>query len=411
MTAPDRGEDDGAGPAPPHRPPTRAWAVRRVAEVLAAGALERVRGVPAAGPADVPRSPAEVTPQWLTAVLCRGTPGARVRAVTPVGASSGTTTRRALALTYDDADSANRLPTHIFVKCTAALGQRLMLGLGGLIHGEPGFYTQVRPRLEIEAPIGYFGAVDARSWRSVVVMEDVGRTRGARFWQPATRITRRQIEDLLSNMARWHGALWDSPRLGGWRWLKTPADQMRLIDALIGLANRLPAGAERARAVIPVGLRHRQADIYAGLRRSMQIASEGPRTYLHGDLHIANTYLTRESAMGIADWQVGLQGSWAFDYAYLMTTALEVDERRAWERDLLGFYLQRLAAAGGAALRPERAWLAYRQATFYPYFAWTYTLGRSRLQPRFQPDEVSLTMIRRIAAAIDDLGSLDAVGR
>jgi hypothetical protein len=47
---------------------------------------------------------------------------------------------------------------------------------------------------------------------------------------------------------------------------------------------------------------------------------------------------------------------------------------------------------------------------FYPYFAWLYTLGRSRLQPRFQPEEVSLMLIERIAAAIDDLHSFAAVG-
>ena len=60
--------------------------------------------------------------------------------------------------------------------------------------------------------------------------------------------------------------------------------------------------------------------------------------------------------------------------------------------------------------RTLEAWAAYRQATLYPYFAWVYTIGRSRLQPRFQPDRVSLTMIERIATAIEDLDSLGAVG-
>ena len=45
-----------------------------------------------------------------------------------------------------------------------------------------------------------------------------------------------------------------------------------------------------------------------------------------------------------------------------------------------------------------------------PYFAWVYTIGRSRLQPNFQSDRVSLTMIERISTAIDDLDSLRAVG-
>jgi aminoglycoside/choline kinase family phosphotransferase len=146
------------------------------------------------------------------------------------------------------------------------------------------------------------------------------------------------------------------------------------------------------------------------MRRSMQILSRGPRTYLHGDLHIANTYRTQEGTMGIADWQVGLKGSWAHDVAYLITTALGVEDRRRCERELLDIYLQRLAAAGGGAVSRQAAWMAYRQATFYPYFAWVYTIGRSRLQPSFQPDEISLTMVERIATAIEDLDSLSAVG-
>jgi hypothetical protein len=394
----------------PYRVPTKTWALRRLAEVSIAAAHERVRGGPALGEGDVPRSPEEITAEWLTTVLCSATPGARVRSVTAHRGSVGTTTRRALKLTYNDVGTAAGLPARLFVKCTSALAQRIMLGLGGFIYGEPGFYIHVRPELDIEAPIGYFGAVDWRSWRSIVLIEDVVSTRGARFWEPSTKITRERIEALLSDLAGWHGALWDSSRLAEWRWLKTPADQMRVIDALIGLADRTAVGAERARRVIPAAVRSRESDLYVAMRRSMQIASRRPLTYLHGDLHIANTYLTRQGKIGVADWQIGLQGSWAYDYAYIVASALAVEDRRAWEHDLLDFYLDRLASAGGGRIHREDAWLAYRQAPFYPYFAWVYTIGRSRLQPKFQPDEVSLVMLERISAAIDDLDSLRAVG-
>jgi hypothetical protein len=390
--------------------PTKTRALQRVAQVLAAAASERVRGGAAPSADDVPRSPQEVGAEWLTAVLCAGTADARVRSVAARSISAGTTTRSALEITYNDAGAAAGLPTRLFVKCTTTVAQRLMLGLGGLIHGEPGFYAHVRPALAIEAPVGYFTAVDQRSWRSIVLTEDVASTHGARFWEPSTTISRKQIEDLLANAAAWHGALWDSHRLGAWRWLKTPAEQMRVIDALIALADRTGTGAERARTVIPPALGLRQGELFDGMRRSMQILSQGPRTYLHGDLHIANTYCTEQGRMGVCDWQAVLKGSWAHDYAYLLTTGLEVEDRRRWERDLLDFYLERLAAAGGQALRREPAWTAYRQATLYPYFAWVYTIGRSRLQPSFQPEQTSLAMIERIAAAIDDLDSLAAVG-
>jgi hypothetical protein len=359
---------------------------------------------------EIPRSPEELDAEWLTAVLCARKQGASVTSVRTGEGSSGTTNRRALELSYNDAGVAAGLPTRLFAKCTTTLAQRLMLGLGGLLDGEPGFYTLVRPDLEIEAPTGYFGAVDRRSWRSIVLIEDVSATHRASFWRPSTQITRGQIESLLSSVAGWHGMLWGSARLAGWRWLKTPAEQMRLIDSLIGLANRLPAGSHRARSVIPSGLRQRQVDLYAAMRRSMAISSQGTPTYLHGDLHIANTYALAGDRMGIVDWQVSLRGSWAHDYSYLVATALEVEDRRAWEGELLGFYLERLAAAGGDRIPRSRAWNAYRSALFYPYFAWVYTIGRSRLQPAFQPDRVSLTMIERIATAIDDLDSLRLVG-
>jgi hypothetical protein len=285
-----------------------------------------------------------------------------------------------------------------------------MLGMGGFLYGEPGFYSLVRPGLGMEAPTGYYGAVDRDSWRSAVLIEDVVATRAASFWEPPRRITRRQIESLLSNIAGWHGKLWGSARLARWRWLRTPAEQMALIDALIGVANRIPVGAERATGVIPARLRRRQADLHAAMRRSMAMSSQGMHTYLHGDLHIANTYLLPGGQMGVVDWQVGLRGSWVHDYSYIVATALQVGDRRAWEGQLLDFYLERLAAAGGERIARESAWNAYRSALFYPYFTWVYTIGRSRLQPNFQPERVSLTMIERLSTAIDDLDSLRVVG-
>jgi hypothetical protein len=382
--------------------PTKRWAARRTIQVLLGDVL-RDAGL-------LPAGPQEITPDWLSSVLCSRSPGARVISAAVSAASTGTTTRAALAVAYNRAGVAAELPARMFVKCTTSLAQRLMLGLGGLIYGEPGFYRHIRPLLQIEAPTGYFAAADPRSWRSVVIMEDVVTTRGARFWLSGVATGRDQIEDLLANLAAWHGALWNSPRLRAWRWLRTPTEQMSLIDALLGLANRLAAGAGRAERVIPASLRARQPDLHEGMRRSMRAASAGPLTYLHGDLHIGNTYLTHDGRMGIADWQVGLKGSWAHDYGYLVATALAVEDRRAWERDLLAFYLDRLVASGGPSITAHAGWLAYRRSLFYPYFAWVYTIGRSRLQPRFQPEDVSLTMIGRIATAIADLDGLGAVG-
>jgi hypothetical protein len=395
----------------PYHVPSKAWAAKRVAQVLANGARERVSSTPLRGPQDVPASAEEITAEWLTAVLCEGHPGARVEHVVAGDGSVGTTTRQGLTITYNDAGTAAGLPTLVFVKCTTALAQRLVLGLGGFIEGEWAFYSNVRPGVDIEAPVAYFGAVDPRSWRSVTIMEDVARTKGARFWKPVTAATRSEAEDLIRDFATLHGTYWDSPQLNSWSWLKTPSEHLQTIDAFIGMERRSEVGAERARDVIPVPLRTRQKDLYTGMARSLEIASRSPHTYLNGDAHAGNTYVTESGRAGVADWQIGVRGAWSYDFAYILGTALDVEDRRKWERDLLALYLDRLHEVIGAVkLTPDAAWEAYRKATFYGYFAWVYTIGRARLQPRFQPDAISLPMIERSSAQIHDLESIKAVG-
>ncbi|MGQ0624016.1 MAG: phosphotransferase [Sporichthyaceae bacterium] len=389
-------------------PPTKAWAARRTAEVLARGVVERIRR--GQGTNGIPRSAEDLTCAYLSSVLFPHDPQARVLEIRRPGGSVGTTTRSALDLTYNEAGQALGVPNRLFVKCTTALAQRLILGLGGFIDGEPGFYNLVRPQIEIEAPRAYHCAVDPRSWRSISVMEDVAALRGAKFWQPSTTMTRARMEDLLANTAVWHGSFWNSPKLNDFRWLKTPAQHLQVIDAFIGMEKRSAVGTRRSRAVLPDGLWRRRADLYAGMRRSLEISSRGAHTYLHGDYHVGNTYVTKEGRMGIGDWQIGVRGSWVYDYAYIITTGLEVEDRRAWEHDLLDFYLERLATNGGPALSHDKAFTAYREATFYPYFAWAYTIGRHALMPKYQPDEISLPMMQRTGTAIDDLESLRAVG-
>jgi len=54
-------------------------------------------------------------------------------------------------------------------------------------------------------------------------------------------------------------------------------------------------------------------------------------------------------------------------------------------------------------------WLYYRQQICYPMLAWLATIGRSSLQPQYQPDEISLANLERISQAFADLDTLDAV--
>lgn len=349
-----------------------------------------------------------MTSEWLTAILCRGAPHAQVIGFDIAGSSSGTSTRAALRLRLNEAALAAGVPQHLFSKCTRRLTQRVMQGFSGIIRGEVGFYPQIRPQLDIEAPRGYHAALDEASWRSMVLMEDVAITRGARFIDIDTRITQAQMQGLLANMARWHAHFWNSPQLRGeLRWLRTPADFLGTIVPLgFGFLCRL--GLRRARDVVPLGI-HAQAEaLWQALPRSLAAHDHEPQTFLHGDPHIGQTYATRDGRMGYADWQIVMRGGWAFDVAYAMTSSLTVEDRRAWEQNLLRFYLERLHAEGGPTLMFDAAWHRYRQNLLYPYFCWLMTAAGPVVPflPNMQADKTSLAIITRTAQAIEDLDAL-----
>jgi Phosphotransferase enzyme family len=360
---------------------------------------------------DVPRSHLEITPAWLTAVLCKGIPGALVLDFQATGGSVGTSTRQGLQLVLNDEARQGGVPSRLFTKCSRNFNQRLMLGLSGMINGEIGFYPQIRPQIDIEAPNGYHACIDHPSWRSMILMEDVVATKGAKFISTGTHITRSQIEDLLANMAIWHGHFWESPPLKNQLcWLRTPADFLNTITPL-GFRFLCMQGIKHAQSVIPPSLLSRTDELWKVLIQSFELNLQGPRTFLHGDPHIGQTYITHEGKMGYADWQLVMQGGWAFDFAYAIVSALTVEDRRLWERDLLHFYLDRLHAAGGPKLPFDNAWLSYLQNTIYPYFCWLMTITGNHLplMPKMQKESISLDIIGRTANAIADLDALKAL--
>jgi len=113
---------------------------------------------------------------------------------------------------YDAAGRRAGLPTAPFAT-TTTLRQRALLGSIDVLRGEAEFFLRFRPRVDMEAPVAYWGGVDDRDRRSCILMEDIVATRGARFVEPTDPLSRSQVEDLVRNVARYHGAFWEHPEL------------------------------------------------------------------------------------------------------------------------------------------------------------------------------------------------------
>jgi hypothetical protein len=373
----------------------------RIAERFAAPALDLDQ---------VPVAPEDLTPAWLTKALCRDTPGAAVASVVCTGGSDGTTSRRAHTLTYNAAGEDAKLPTRLFAKATPKLTSRLVGCSIGKIAAEVGFYREFRDRLDIEATRTLYAAYDPPSGRCAMLFEDLT-ARGYRFLGgPSAYVDRNMAEDMVRLLASYHGALWDHPDLKKHRrWLRTTFEFQSRVNRILEFEERCYHGMDRAAAVIDPSLLADRRTLWRGHMRSVELHSRGPLTLAHWDMHIGNWYVTPQGRMGLSDWCM-MKGQWAGDFAYALVSALTIEDRRAWERELIACYLDALAAKGVKdPPTTDQAWLAYRQQMFHPFFYWAVTVGAGKLQPNMQPDQICLTNLERMSAALVDLESLKSL--
>ena len=126
---------------------------------------------------------------------------------------------------------------------------------------------------------------------------------------------------------------------------------------------------------------------------ALQVANDAePRTVIHGDTHIGNCYLLPDGSGGLLDWQLMRIANWANDVAYTLMTALDIDERRKGERDLLQVYLEELGRLGVEPPRWDAAWDLYRKQMVWGIAAWLVT-------PTAMYDEERLDALTRRCAS------------
>lgn len=243
------------------------------------------------------------------------------------------------------------------------------------------------------------------------LMEDVATSKDVTFGDPTLHyIDRNRAEAIVTTLATLHGNLWESRRFDGDLAAVKDTGRWQLdVNDTIAFPKRTVIGFDRAEPVFPDEFRRHRNDVFEALMTSLSLHRSAATTLLHSDVHSRNWYLTPDGGMGLYDWQLLSRGSWAMDVAYALSSALTVDDRRAWERELVALYTDRLHAAGGPDIPFDEAWLAYRQQPFHGLVFWLYTIGAGRMQPAMQPDEVSLANLERMTNMIVDLESFAAL--
>jgi aminoglycoside/choline kinase family phosphotransferase len=346
--------------------------------------------------------PAQLTPAWFDAALGDGA-GASVRSVTtePVGTGQMASTLRArLGL----ADGTTRT---VVVKHARADVESAMAGMA--YRKEVAFYDELAARLAVRTPECMYAAISDDAQRFVLLLEDMA---GCAQGDQIAGCPVAHAEAAVVNLAGLHGPTWNDAALADQPWLGGGADvagiDPEVMVPIIGMA--VDQFAERfseelepyERAVLDASRELLPAWMF----------ERGERTaVLHGDYRLDNLLFPQGDPAGVAavDWQTASLGPPARDLAYFLETCLDVDDRRAHERDLVETYRTALGDHGVDDYGAEDCWDDYVDGMLHgPLII---LLGRLTAGITERGDEMFRVMWRRSATAIDDHGTLDVVRR
>lgn len=359
---------------------------------------------------DVPTSYEGITPEWLTHFVCADKPGAKVTDIRLGPPDDGSTNRRHLYLTYNQAGQDAGLPSSVFCKASHAVINRLNMGLCGAAHGETMFYKNVRGLLDIEAPHGYHADYDPQSFASILIMDDLAGQ--VEFATEKTEMNWDRAASMVCLMANYHAAMHEHPGLQSRSFgLPTfPEFWQKIID-LVFMMETSNNGFLACEDIIPKRLFERFPEVWPATLRAVALHETLPKTLVHSDVHLKNWYVRDGDNMGLADWHCCCAGNWSRDFAYGISIALTPENRLKWEHDLLRLYLSEVESRGGPVISFDEAMALYKLQLFTALAFWTNTLCPSERQPQnMQPQDAAREFIRRAACAIDDLDAIDLPG-
>ena len=260
----------------------------------------------------------------------------------------GTATKVRLRLAYGPHTRRDGLPDQMCVK--GGFGAyREYLGGMGLYSGEVRFFNEIAPLYELARPASFFGLTQTDPVQGIVALEDL-EARGVVFARATRPLSVKLAAAGLDTLAALHGQSWadERPQRLGVEPLLSDSTEPILRDFLAALPERFAAPRGFAAPVAlhePDRLRAAFAAYRVGVQRDASCV-------VHGDAHIGNAYIEPDGRVGFVDWQTVGVGPWVHDVNYFLVSALDVPDRRAHERELLGHYLKALVSFGC----PPRDW-------------------------------------------------------
>lgn len=300
----------------------------------------------------------ELTPAWWGEVL--GVKCTEVKVVEVIG---GTATKIRTELTVATKDAA----TDVFALCLKGGFDPAMrkLGLNTAYCREAEVYGTLGPKLikhHMRLAPTFYAATDTVTGQGIVIQEDLVAA-GYTFGEPQFAWPIDRVRSALGQLAILHGVTWGAspselPFLMGRTVMEDITTNM-LMDR-----DWESSWPPQDRIGLPDWALDRH-QLLAGIQQVWKHANPAYRCIIHGDAHSGNTYLTADGVPTYIDYQLPQAYSFLHDVTYIISGALEIEDRRAHEVELLKYYLSELHRNGAPLFTTDEVWLDYRRHQFH----------------------------------------------
>jgi len=327
-------------------------------------------------------------PAWLSKALGRQFPGIAVDSVQPGPMVSRVSTNARFRIDCRGGVPPG-LPADLCVKgyfadCSGTAAASRTAGVPEAL-----FYRRLAGASGVRTLDCFYADVDPISQHGVIITADVA-AQGATFLDALSPYTADQAAESLNQYAVLHGRSWGEGRTHE-PWLAPRLEATMRARGLPEVSGNFegPIGSR-----VPAEVR--DAERLLGAVRRLAVTLEGaePPCLLHGDAHVGNLYLDAAGRPCLVDWQLVQRGPWYLDVGYHIGCAMDPEERRHTEWDLLAQYLDRLRFEGADAPSWDAAQRSIGMGLVYGFFLWAITLKVAA--------PITTTMLERLGSAVAD---------
>ena len=360
----------------------------------------------------IPLTAEDFTPDWLTAALrSNGTiEDERVAAVeaNPMGEAFGFLGSLVrLSVTYDRPRAG--APATLIAKFAAgAEMNRAFARQYGIYVTEARFFQDLQPSLAAMPTVrAFYTAYDSAAGDGVTILEDLeGKLRiGDQMASPPHAEALKIVEQSAGLHATWWGKA-DTDELG---WIpKTDGPVWAMAPAT--LQGFWPVYQQNFGHLLTPDLIAAVERTWANMDWVFKRFATPPITVIHGDYRLDNMFFPEREGdpITVIDFQLMARGRGPYDIAYFASQSLDVEQRRATERELVGRYHDTLVAAGVRDYSFDDCFEDYRLATLW-CAVYPIGMGGGLAGDSERHLELATEVSRRCFTAIADLDAVSTL--